>query len=84
LPVALAVVALVAKNANRSGFLDQGREFVQFFPDLWRLQVFCIDLLQTVELPAASGFAAFFRRTETPQMQIGNAALIEPGRELVF
>ena len=39
LPVAMGVVALVAEEAHRAGFLHQRGELVEFFPGLRRLQV---------------------------------------------
>jgi hypothetical protein len=44
-PVALAVIALVAEDADRAGLLDQRGEFVEFFPCLRRLQVLGVDLV---------------------------------------
>jgi hypothetical protein len=70
LPVALAVIALVAEDANRPGLLDQRRQFVEFFPRPRRLQVLRIDLVECVELAAARGFTAVFRRAQPAQMQV--------------
>ena len=39
LPVAVGVVALVAEQADRAGFLHQRRQFVELFPGLRRFQV---------------------------------------------
>src|ERR1700733_12276666 len=52
LPVAVQVIALVAEDADRSGFLDQRRQFVEFFLGLRCLQMRRIDSVQRVELAA--------------------------------
>jgi len=80
----MAVIALVAENADRAGFCHQRRQFVEFFPGLRRLQMFGVNLVQHVEPAAACGLAALFRGAKPTQMQIGNAARIEPGPELVL
>ena len=41
--MAMLVIALVAENADRPGFLDQRRQLVEFFLGLRRLQVRRID-----------------------------------------
>jgi len=51
---------------------------------LWRLQVFGVDPVQRVELAAARGEPAVLRGAEPAQVQIGNAALVEAGGELVL
>jgi len=45
LPMAMLVIALVAENADRPGFLDQRRQLVELFPGLRRLQVRRIDFV---------------------------------------
>src|SRR5882762_10837273 len=84
LPVAVQVIALVTENADRPGCLDQRRQLVEFFLCLRRLQVLRIDLVQRIELAAARGVAAVLRRAQPAQMQVRNAALVEPGGELVL
>jgi hypothetical protein len=78
------MIALVAEDADGAGFLHQRAEFVEFFFCLRRLQVPGINLVQHLELAAARGLAAVLWRAEPAQMQVGNAALIEPGRKLVL
>ena len=64
------MIALVAENADRSGFLDQRGELVEFFPRLRRLQMFRVDLVERLEFAPARGFAPFLRCAEPAQMQI--------------
>src|SRR5207249_526368 len=52
LPVAMSVVALVAEDADRSRFLHQRRQLVEFFLCLRRLQVLRIDPVQRIERAA--------------------------------
>ena len=47
--------------------------------DVWRRSCAAASILA-----AARGLAAFLRRAEPAQMHIGNAALVEPGGELVL
>src|SRR5258708_28952689 len=43
-----------------------------------------VDPMEQGELAAARGLAALFRRAEPAQMQIGDAALVQAGRELAL
>jgi PhzF family phenazine biosynthesis protein len=70
LPMAVQMIALVAEDTDRSGFLHQRRQFVEFFFGLRRLQMLRIDLVQRLELAAARGVAAVLRGAEPAQMQI--------------
>src|SRR5438132_14006729 len=84
LPVATAVIALVAENADRAGLVDQCRQLVELLFGLRGLQMRRIDFVQQIELAAARRLAAAFRRAQSLQVQIGNAAFVEAGRELIF
>ena len=79
----MGVVALVAEQAHGAGLLHQRRELVHLFARLRRFQVFCVDFLQHIVLPAAGGEAALFRRAERGEMDVGDAALVEPCRRLL-
>src|SRR6478672_6454377 len=82
--MAFAVISLVTEDADRAGFLHKRGEFVEFFPGLRLLQVRGIDPVQGVEFAAARSLAAFLRRAEPAQMQVGNAPLVKPGGKLVL
>src|SRR3954463_10990066 len=84
LPVAMGVVALIAENAHRTRLLHQRRQLVELLLGLRRLQMRRIDLVQQTEFAAARGLATTLRCSEALQMQIGNAALIEAGCELIL
>ena len=84
-PVAMVVVALVAEKADARPDLHQRREFVELFPGLRRLQVLRIDPAAAFSnSPLRAASAALLRRAEPAQMQVGDAALIEAGGELVL
>src|ERR1700759_1208459 len=57
--VAVLVVALIAEQADRAALLHQGRQLVEAFLGLWRLQVLGENLLQRRIIAAARGEAAF-------------------------
>src|SRR5882724_2625531 len=56
LPVAVAVVALVAENADRAGLVHQRRQLVEFLPGLRGFQMRRIDFVQQIEFAAARRF----------------------------
>ena len=68
LPVALPVVALVAEDADRAGFLDERRQLAEFFFRLRCLQMPGIDLVKRIKFSGARGLPALFRRAEPTQM----------------
>src|SRR5436309_3853635 len=84
LPVALGMVALITEDAHRPRLVHQRRQLVELLLRLRRLQMRRIDLVQQAELAAARRLTAALRCPEALEMQIGNAALIETGRELIL
>src|SRR3979411_612737 len=58
LPVAMAVVALVAENADRAGFFHQRRQLVELLPGLCGLQMRRINFVQQYKFAATRRLAA--------------------------
>src|SRR6185437_12973620 len=82
--MAMLVIALITEDADGPGLAHQRRKFVHLLARLRRLQMRGVNFLQHVKLAAARGEAAVLRRTQSTQMQIGNAAFVETGSELGF
>src|SRR5579872_969220 len=54
-PVTMAVVALVAEDANGSGFFYERGKLVELFSRLRGLEVFCVDFLQSLVFAGTRG-----------------------------
>jgi hypothetical protein len=80
----MAVVALVAEDADRSRGFDQRGKLVELLLGLHGLEVPCVDLLQSLVIAGAGREPAFFRRAEPAQMHIANAAFVEPRGKLAL
>src|SRR3954466_3053275 len=82
--MAMGMVALVTENAHRTRFVHQRRQLVELLLRLRRLQMRRVDPVQQTEFAAARGLAAALRRPEPLEVQIGNAALIKAGCQLIL
>ena len=80
----MLMIALETKDADRPGFFHQRRKFVHLLTRLRRFQMSGVDLAQHIVLAAACGQPSFLRRPQSAQVQIGDAAFVETGSELVL
>src|SRR6185503_3215050 len=82
--VAVGGITLVAKNADPAAGSHQRGELVELLVRCRGRQMGLVDAEQVGEPAAARGGAAVARSAEAAQMQIADAALVEPGRELAL
>jgi hypothetical protein len=82
--VAAFRVALVAQQAEAPAGFGQRRERVELLARLGRLEMLLEDAKQLAALAGARGEPALLRRAERAQVQVADAALVEPGGELAL
>jgi hypothetical protein len=77
-------IALVAEQAHRLAGFDQRHKLFHRLDRFGRLEMLVVDTPKRFEIALARGFASLGRRTQFLQVDIGDAVLVEPGRELVL